>query len=535
MKKKLLLLSTLLLIPLVSCSKTVNSIHFENEEYSIKSGEYIKIKEKVKGVTYSLVGKYDNKINLNSNGLFTFDNTIPINTQVLVVASYKNLTSNEVVVTLKHDYLDSEVTFQNKINYIRDGEYISALDSNSYGITYSLKSSVKGISINSSSGRVNFTNAVEDNVSFVVIASSSNGKFIENTFYTVTKNFVDAKRDTMIKELNSTNDISYEVDYSSYPSLINEDILDVTTSNNISLDKNVYSYDIASKTLTIKSDYLNSLDVGEHVFKIITKRNAIKINLKLATKFIKTAEDLASINDNTSSLSGYYIQVDDIDLKEYLSQNGNGYNNGLGWNPIGRYYDVLDQQEATKDAFKGTYDGNGCIIKNLKANRHDELSYNYGLFGYVTSNGVIRNLGVEGEVVCSSYSGGLVGSNSGVIENCYANVLMRVYTGNNSYRYVGGFVGNNFGTIKNCYSIGNVYCDRDFGAFCGYNAGLINSCFAKENTKCNLLIGIGNNNNSNRLFKDINEMQTFDYSNIFTSNYWKIEQGSLPKLIKNQY
>lgn len=516
----------LLLLPLLfSCSSTANNLSFDKNEYLLQNGDSICVKQNISNVKYKLIGDVPFGVSLSEKGKINFDESIPNYTQVLAIAFNDTLISNEVVLTLYYDYLSSTIEFTNQIDYIINGETVKAVDSNDYGIVYSLKENIKGISIDKSSGKVSYTSVVEDNTPFVVQAKSGKNNIAEHTFYTVTKDTIKAENKVQINKMNTDKDSSYYLDFSSYRDIENEDIVSLCASNNKVIENGNYDYNIAEKKLTLKASYINSLKAGEHIFKIITKRNAVEIQLNLATKFIDSAEDLASISD----LSGYYIQTSDIDLKDYLS------NKSEGWTPIGLYHDVLDQTQATKDAFKGTYDGNGHVITNLTAKRKDECSFNFGLFGYTTSSSVIRNLGVEGSVDVSSYSGGLVGSNSGLIENCYANVLIYAYSGGDSYRYVGGLVGNNFGTIKSSYAYGNIKCDKQIGALIGNNEGEVENCFSKSFQGVNSLIGNGSIGSSNILFASMQEMKDYDYSSMLSSKYWKLEKGSLPSLVPNQY
>ena len=73
----------------------------------------------------------------------------------------------------------------------------------------------------------------------------------------------------------------------------------------------------------------------DNTFKIITERNSVSIILDVITKFINTIEDLVSINNSIENLSGYYILMNDLDLTDYLAKEG--YNDGLGWTPIGLF------------------------------------------------------------------------------------------------------------------------------------------------------------------------------------------------------
>ena len=115
------------------------------------------------------------------------------------------------------------------------------------------------------------------------------------------------------------------------------------------------------------------------------------------------------------------------------------------WTPIG----------TMSNTFKGTFEGNGYEISGLRIGSADAYSeFNTaGLFGGLGANDIIRNLGLRDVAIYGTYSGAsitgaLVGTSSGIIENCYQ-------TGDaaaNSLSYnLSQFVGQNSGVIKSSY------------------------------------------------------------------------------------
>ena len=102
-----------------------------------------------------------------------------------------------------------------------------------------------------------------------------------------------------------------------------------------------------------------------------------------------------------------------------------------------------------------------------------------GLIGYVSADGVVRNCSASGATHCVEYhSGGLVGSNSGLIENCHATGRVSRAYYQYAYNDCGGFVGNNSGIIRNCSAKGDVYIyGQQGGGFVGWNTGHIESCY----------------------------------------------------------
>lgn len=507
-------------------------ITFAQDEYLIHSGDAVTVEQNIKGVTYRVIGANQDKVTLDAKtGVFQYDDSIINMTQVLYVASYKNYETVPVVVTLQHDYEVADIYFRNLSNYIVDGEFITAYASLPYAVTYRLKEPVFGISLHPTTGKVSFTDHVEDGCEFVVVASSHNGAQAEKKFVAMTKGFIDVENARQVVEKGGNGDAVFTLDFNQHTEAIQDGVLALTDEQNRTIDPSYYSYDIASKRLAIHAVYLNQLFDGENVFKIITSRNAVAVEVVVATKFIYTAEDLASMNDTVDSLEGYYILMNDIDLSSYLKEGGKGYDDGKGWVPIGQYNDVTDPNIAVQKAFKGTFDGNGHVISNLYMKRKDVASFNAGLFGYVTSSSIIKNVGVTGTMDVSSYSGGLVGSNSGMITNCWADVDVTAYSGSDSvYRYLGGFVGNNFGIIEHCYSLGNVLCDSYFGAFVGSNEGDILECYALKGQKSQSFAGFALVDASCQLYEDEASFKEGNWRNTFSNEYWNIEDNSFPSL-----
>ena len=221
---------------------------------------------------------------------------------------------------------------------------------------------------------------------------------------------------------------------------------------------------------------------------------------------IATAAQLKALEEyvnsaNGPSMMGYHFKLmNNIDLS--------GYPN---WNPIG---DNTQCALARCANFQGNFDGNGYAVQNLTINR-PTMKY-VGLFGYVSTYAMIKNLGVVNcNVIGYDYVGGLAGYLSGgdTITNCYvtgsvsghsfigglvgANTKFysSVSTISNSYAacsvngvnagsmYVGGLVGSNGQdcSISNCYATGNVSGISDVGGLVGANSGTISKCYATGN------------------------------------------------------
>ena len=182
-------------------------------------------------------------------------------------------------------------------------------------------------------------------------------------------------------------------------------------------------------------------------------------------KHISTAAALQTIQND---LGGTYVLDNDIDLSSIEN-----------WTPIG----------ASETPFTGTFDGQGHQITGLTV---DSDSNDQGLFGYVGSGGTVKNVTVSGTVSGRGSNisvGGVVGKNSGTIENCHNTVAVSGSGtgGSGDSISVGGVVGQNHGgTIENCSNAGKVSGggssssgnSTSVGGVVGYNRnGTVTNCY----------------------------------------------------------
>ena len=167
---------------------------------------------------------------------------------------------------------------------------------------------------------------------------------------------------------------------------------------------------------------------------------------------IKTAEELQNIG-----LSGKYILMNDIDLA------------GIEWQTIG----------AGSNTFNGELNGNGYVIKNLSINRANDN--NQGLFGVAGSSSIIKNVGLENvNVTGKTLVGGIVGTTSGDIINCYAE-------GNISgYSHMGLLAGQSNGNITDSCAFGEASGALYIGGLVGWGGDITSSytfCDVKGSNK----------------------------------------------------
>ncbi|MGF7059163.1 S-layer homology domain-containing protein [Brassicibacter mesophilus] len=184
---------------------------------------------------------------------------------------------------------------------------------------------------------------------------------------------------------------------------------------------------------------------------------------------IQTAADLSKLAELVNSddeatrnayNSKYYKLINDLDLS--------GYADGDGWNPIGM--DTL---------FWGTFDGDGHKISNLTINRNADYQ---GLFGLVSSVGIVKNIGVvNANVIGKNCVGGVAGYVWGAtVENSFVSGSI------SGAQRVGGVAGCIYnGTVQNCYSIGRVGGLSEVGGVAGtimvgdaIDDGTVQNCYS---------------------------------------------------------
>ncbi len=159
--------------------------------------------------------------------------------------------------------------------------------------------------------------------------------------------------------------------------------------------------------------------------------------IKTNPYLIRNVNDLKllakKVNSGERYEGKYFKQTADIDL-----------NNETNWTPIGTV--TNDGKDARP--FKGTFDGDGHQITNLKVTGESNFA---GLFGNVWE-ATIQNCNVTGEIGGNSFVGGIVGNAGGNtrILNCSFQGDVK---GNEC---VGGIAGWGVGKIKNCYALADV-------------------------------------------------------------------------------
>ena len=177
-----------------------------------------------------------------------------------------------------------------------------------------------------------------------------------------------------------------------------------------------------------------------------------------------------SSNDGTlqgiaGNLSGKYVLGADIDASATAAWNA-----GAGFTPIG---DNSTGNSASR--YTATFDGLGHVITGLAINR--PATNFVGLFGYVDTNGVVRNVGLNGgSIAGNSNVGQLAGAVGGTVSGSHATGAV---SGTDT---AGGLAGKNYGTITRSYATGSVSGQSLIGGLVGVNdSGTISNSYATGN------------------------------------------------------
>ncbi len=169
----------------------------------------------------------------------------------------------------------------------------------------------------------------------------------------------------------------------------------------------------------------------------------------MTTVYISTADDLTRLAKSCSLDT--WSKDKNVVLKEDIILDGSDF----------KYIPI----------FGGIFDGKGHTIYGLNITSGESYT---GLFCVTQSSALIRDLTVNGSLLPSGRqlaTGGIVGDNYGVIENCTFDGTI------DGYDYSGGIAGynENSGVINNCRSKGYVSGMHFTGGITGYNLGTVNN------------------------------------------------------------
>ncbi len=254
----------------------------------------------------------------------------------------------------------------------------------------------------------------------------------------------------------------------------------------------VICYMNAETTITQPSN-LNDANAG-------TEENPIIIDNLGNLRWLSVSE----LYWGSEELKYFFVQTSDIDASETEQ-----WNNGLGFKPIGNIFiDEIDGEELTEHRyFFSDYDGDYHTISNLYINIDPSVNVACSLFGDIKSSNIknltLTNILVNGEN--AEFSAGMVGMafSSSNIMNCFVNgtILSSTTSGglvglirdsniatsgckisiSGNSTNIGGLVGHSSNNvIANCYTINTIetYSSNSFGGLISFSINNnISNCY----------------------------------------------------------
>ena len=223
-------------------------------------------------------------------------------------------------------------------------------------------------------------------------------------------------------------------------------------------DVNVMS-SVSGKNFTLDKAKLpkDGAKLGAQKITIETDKAKYVINANIYTKILKTADDIINwqtlAHEQETDLkfwNGYFVLGNDIDMTgkqfngifDYYSMNS-----GTTWQPLPGYEGMVIR-DGTTGGFRGTFDGNGYTISNLKITKLTD-----SLVGQMTPQGVVKNVTFTGAEIGAGAALVSIGGN-GAIENVYAEIAAYANgTHVNDRTAVFSQLGKSGAKIKNCVAV----------------------------------------------------------------------------------
>ncbi len=188
--------------------------------------------------------------------------------------------------------------------------------------------------------------------------------------------------------------------------------------------------------------------------------------------YINSIEDLVLLSIDVNNGINYenknLFLLRDLDFQNnasYLDSSSKVYGDINGDGIVGTIYEELTTSSGfipignSSNAFRGTFNGNKKIIRNLLI--HRDAPYQ-GMFG--NNEGNIEHLTIHGNIQGIYRVGGISSINSGNIRDCHNQAFIQLklvanYANNDTTYFggtVGGIAGQNTGEISNSSNIGSI-------------------------------------------------------------------------------
>lgn len=262
-------------------------------------------------------------------------------------------------------------------------------------------------------------------------------------------------------------------------------------------------------------------------------------------------------DDLGNAYANFYEEINDLaddDQKaEYI------YNNGLFTKLQTGYFVAMNNISLFNDSFIGIgtedYPFNGVLCGDVDGREskivyviNDSHEENYGLFGYLGENAVVRNIKVSASLGITASSpvnvGGLAGyAKGGLLLNTYVSAMVNIKQEKNEDVYVGAIFGQTDGfsvdsitnisneshtSVITVSSIGNIYA--------GYLAGRAEDLYIKEIDfeLSGFSISAVSNNNNNNTYTNIYAGSLIGYNDVTSTSVIEnvtISSSNAPKIV----
>ncbi len=210
--------------------------------------------------------------------------------------------------------------------------------------------------------------------------------------------------------------------------------LSLTNNEAKTIPQGTYTYEITAKTFATLTDTLN-----------VTADQTVALTMHYTTDWDGSTTAEPQKDGETYLISNSYELAwfrDEVNEGNYTLNAKLTENINLGGHPWTAISKLTDTSART--GYKGTFDGNGKTISGL--NPVGELiSGKYrgaGLFGYVYTGGIVKNVTVEGTMKVELYCGGVVGVLAGgTVQSCVNRVAITLKEGITDGYAIGGIAG----------------------------------------------------------------------------------------------
>lgn len=225
---------------------------------------------------------------------------------------------------------------------------------------------------------------------------------------------------------------------------------------------------------------------------------------------------LLDINNGKAYADKYFVLQTNLNFEEDSSYNNPNDKNFGDLNNDGKVEELkkelttgdglklvgkkdLSGKKSVEAVFRGTFDGNGKAISNIKTKISDEdLKQNVGLFGEnkgtILNLRLITKLEIQDTKEHSTSIGVFAGKNSGTIQKCKAEGEIKINTNLESETFVAGIAGENTGKILDCVNEAKIEANCTMAGITAKNtkkedtqdSGVITNCTNNGNiTKTN--------------------------------------------------